>query len=595
MPEKRNTTTLIPPYGGKLVNLLAEGDERNELIRKAKFLPSVQLSLRSLRDLELLAVGAFSPLDRFMGEKDYRSVLKDMRLADGALFPIPITLPVEDTKNLKLGQEIVLRSPTNEMAAVMRLEEIYEWSLEEKANAVLGTTDTRHPLVAEMHTWGRFHLSGPLTVLNMTRHYDFPELRKTPARVRSLLVEMGCGNVVAFQPRHPIHRVHENFTKRIIKKINGSLLINPVVTSTQSGEADHYTRIRCYKALMEKDYYPQDRVILNLLPLAPRMAGPRAGLWHGIINRNYGANYFIVGRDRVGHNGRDCHEQYFYESHDVQNLFKEHEQEIGVQMIPFKEMVYIPEEQIYEEPSKVINRNRQFIKIWESGLIEESFTNGKRLPEWFTRPEVSHILHEVNPPRAKQGFCIWLTGTPSSGKSTIAEILAPMLMAKGRKITLLDGDVTRIHLSKGLGFSKEDRIINIIRIGFVASEIVRHNGAVICALISPYASARDTVRSMIGSDRFIEVFVDTPIDVCKERDVKGMYALAKEGIIKGFTGVDDVYEPPLYPEIHINTVEMTPMESVGKIMNHVREKGYVAEEDSFADLKKREEILIERL
>lgn len=595
MPEIKNAITLVPPYGGRLVNLLSEGDERNGLIKKAKFLPSVQLSMRSLRDLELLAVGAFSPLDRFMGEKDYRSVLKDMRLANGALFPIPITLPVENAKNLKIGHDIILRGPTNEMLAIMRLEEIYEWNLEEKANAVLGTTDTRHPLVAEMHTWGRFHLSGPLTVLNIPRHYDFPEMRKTPDKVRSLLEGMGCSNVVAFQPRHPMHRVHEEFTKRVIQEIKGSLLLNPVVTSTQSGEADHYTRIRCYNALLEKHYYPLNRVILNLLPLAPRMAGPRAGLWHGIINRNYGANYFIVGRDRVGHNGSDFHGQYLYESHDVQNLFKEHEQEIGVQMIPFKEMVYIPEEQIYEESAKVINRNRQFIKIWGTGLIEESLTNGKRLPEWFTRPEVSHILHEVNPPRTKQGFCIWLTGTPSSGKSTIAEILAPMLMAKGRKITLLDGDVTRTHLSRGLGFSKEDRIINIIRIGFVASEIVRHNGAVICALISPYASARDKVRSMIGSDRFIEVFVDTPIDVCKERDVKGMYALAKEGAIKGFTGVDDVYEAPLFPEIRINTIEMLPMESALRIINYLREKGFVTEEGSYAAMMKREKNLIEQL
>jgi sulfate adenylyltransferase len=593
MPDAKNTITLISPYGGKLVNLSAKKEERDALFKKAKFLPSVQLSPRSLHDLQLLAVGAFSPLDRFMGEKDYLSVLKEMRLANGILFPIPITLPVENARNLEIGHEIALRGLTNEILAIMQLEEIYEWRLEEKAIAVLGTKDTRHPLVAEMQTWGGFHLSGKITVLNMQRYYDFPEMRKTPAEIRRLLEGMGCRNVVAYQPRHPMHRVHEEFTKRIIEDVNGTLLINPVVTNMQSGETDYYTRIRCYKALLERHYCPQDRVILNLLPLAPRMAGPRAGLWHGIINRNYGANHFIVGRDRAGYNGKTFNGEYSYESQDVQNLFKKHEQELGVQMIPFKEMVYIPEEQIYDEPSKVISRNRQFIKIWESGLIEESFTNGKRLPEWFTRPEVSHILHEVNPPRAKQGFCIWLTGTPSSGKSTIADILAPMLMAKGRKITLLDGDVTRTHLSKGLGFGKDDRILNIIRIGFVASEIVRHNGAVICALISPYTSARDKVRSMIGSDKFIEVFVDTPIDVCKERDVKGMYALAKEGAIKSFTGVDDVYEPPLYPEIRINTIENTPMESALKIINYLKEKSFLSKDGSFEAIKNMEANLFE--
>ncbi len=595
MPDSSNKITIIPPYGGKLVNLLAEKDERDELIKKAKFLSSVQLSSRSLHDLELLAVGAFSPLDRFMGEKDYLSVLKYMRLADGVLFPIPITLPVENARNLKIGHEIALRGLTNEIFAIMQIEEIYEWTLEEKANAVLGTTDTRHPLVAEMHTWGRFNLSGQITVLNLQRHYDFPQLRKSPAEIRALLEKMGCKNVVAFQPRHPMHRVHEEFTKRVMEETNGALLLNPVVTSTQAGEADHYTRVRCYNTLLEKKYYPQERVILNLLPLVPRMAGPRAGLWHGIINRNFGANQLIIGRDWAGRNGIDSNRQYSYESYAVQKMFKEHEKEIGVHMIPFKEMVYLTEEETYEEPEKVADRSRRYIKIWGTELIKESFANGKRLPEWFTRPEVSHILREVNPPKSKQGFCIWLTGIPSSGKSTISEILAPMLMAKGRRVTLLDGDITRTHLSSGLGFSKEDRITNIIRIGFVASEIVLHNGAVICALISPYGSAREKVRSMIGSDRFIEVFVDAPTDVCKERDVKGMYALAKKGAIKGFTGVDDVYEPPRYPEIHINTIENTPMESALRIINYLREKNFLAEDSSFAAINKKEANLFEHL
>jgi sulfate adenylyltransferase len=574
MFKPKNETELIAPYGGRLIDLLVGDKGRAAWREKAASLPSVQISPRALCDLELLSVGAFSPLDRFMGEKDYHAVLKDMRLADGTLFPIPMTLPVADRRGLTPGKEIVLRGPTYEMLAIMRVDEIYDWSLEQEAAAVLGTMDSGHPLVAEMHTWGRFYLSGPLQVLNMPRHYDFPDLRMTPEKARTRLKGMGCENVVIYQPRHPMHRVHESLTKKAMDEVKGSLLIQPVVGMPKYGDRDHYTRVRCYKTLIEHHFDP-GHTLLSLIPLARRMAGPRAGLWHGIMSRNYGANFFIVGRDPHCF-GDDAHGKAWYDSSDVQKLYREHEDEIGVRLIPIKEMVYMPNENTYEDSAKVIHGNdKQFVRLVGTQIMEDSLFNGRALPDWFTRPEVARILHEDNPPKTKRGFCIWLTGLPCSGKSTIAEVLADMLMAKGKRVTFLDGDIVRTHLAKGLGFNKEDRTTNIIRVGFVASEVIRHEGVVICALISPIAAARDNVRAMIGEDRFIEIFVDTPIEVCAQRDVKGLYAKAKKGEMKGFTGVDDTYEPPPTPELRINTADITPEESSTMIVDILAEKGFL--------------------
>jgi sulfate adenylyltransferase len=566
-------TKLVAPYGGKLVDLFVPDEERGILVKKAKHLPSIQISFRSVCDLELLTIGAFSPLDRFMGEKDYRSVLQHMRMADGTLMPIPITLPADSVDGLTIGNELVLRSPTNEMLAIMLLEEVFPWDLEQECTAVLSTTDSRHPLVSEMHTWGRHYLSGPLQVLNLPRYNDFPDLRKTPAEVRMMLEAMGRDHVVAYQPRHPMHRAHEVLTKAAAEETDGSLLIHPFAGITGYGDREHFTRVRCFRTLIENHYDP-GRTVLNLIPLAVRMAGPRAGLWHGIINRNYGADHLIIGGDPYGP-GKDSHGRALYASRDVQEFFRALEDEIGVRMIPLKEMVYLPEKDRYEASDGVVNGSEEFIRVFASKVIEESLFRGTRLPEWFSHPEVAQILYEANPPKTRQGFCVWLTGLPSSGKSTIADILVPLLMAAGKKVTLLDGDVVRTHLTKGLGFSKEDRITNILRVGFVASEVVRHEGVAICALISPFEVARDQVRSLVGGERFIEVFVDTPVDVCEVRDVKGMYTMAKNGKIKGFTGVDDAYEPPCSPELCIDTVAISPDKCARMIITLLMEKGFL--------------------
>ena len=537
-------------------------------------LPSIQLSPRALCDLELLATGAFSPLDRFMGRADYLRVLAEMRLADGTLFPIPITLPV-DARDVHLDRQVVLRDARNNPLAIMWIEEAYSWDLTEEAQAVLGTTDSRHPLIPEMMRWGNTYISGRIQVLNLPKAYDFIELRRTPAQTRQALAALGHAHVVAFQTRNPLHRAHEELTKRAAASVGGSLLIHPVVGMTKPGDVDHYSRVRIYKALVE-NYYDQRSTLLSLLPLAMRMAGPREALWHAIIRRNYGATHFIVGRDHAGP-GKDSHGRPFYGPYDAQALVRQYADEIGVQMIPFQELVYLADRDEYVEADRA-PAGARVISISGTQVRDEFLAKGRPLPEWFTRRETAEILASTFPPRHKQGFCVWFTGLSGAGKSTVAEALVAMLMERGRQVTLLDGDVVRTHLSKGLGFSREDRDTNILRIGFVASEVVRHNGIAVCAAISPYRATRDAVRRMIeeiGEGRFIEVFVDTPIEVCEQRDAKGMYARARRGEIKGFTGVDDPYEPPIAPEVTLDTVNESPERCAGRIIAYLVRAGFL--------------------
>ena len=560
------------PYGGELVNLLAEGKERDSLLAEANTLPSLQLSDRSVHDLELLAVGAFSPLRGFMGQADYESVLKDMRLANETLWPIPITLPVADDAPVQAGASVALRNSKNELLAVMRVAEVYPWNLEREATALAGKNDPRHPLVAEMAGWGKRYVAGPLHVVNLPRYYDFAELRLTPAEVRARLTEMGSPKVVAFQTRNPLHRSHEELTKRAAAAVGGSLIIMPVVGLTKPGDVDHYTRVRVYKALVET-HYDRRRTMLALLPLAMRMAGPREAIWHAIIRRNHGASHFIVGRDHAGP-GKDSEGKPFYGPYDAQELAKKHSQEIGTGIIPFQEMVYLPDEDRYEETDRVPAGVRT-LAISGTQVRDEYLAKGKPLPAWFTRPETAAILAEMSPPQHEQGFCIWFTGLSGAGKSVTAEALTSLLLERGRQVTVLDGDVVRTHLSKGLGFSREDRDTNIHRIGFVAAEIARHGGAVVCAAVSPYRAARNRCRTMVGPDRFVEVFVDTPLEVCEGRDIKGLYAKARRGEVKGFTGIDDPYEPPHNPELVLDTVKQGVEENARRILGHLVERGFV--------------------
>lgn len=566
---------LIPPYGGKLVNLVVEGKERDELIARAGKLPSIKITMRNLCDLELIATGGFSPLTTFMGKADYERVLHEMRLADGTLFPLPITLTADPKELPTVGEELALRNANFDLIAVMTLDEVYHWDANTEAALAYGSTDAKHPMVSEMGRWGKVCISGPMKVVNLPKYYDFVNLRHTPAQVREMLEDMGHDNVVAFQTRNPLHRIHEELTKRAAAQVQGSLLVHPVVGMTKPGDVDHYTRVRTYKALVD-NYYDKKDTLLSLLPLAMRMAGPKEALLHAIIRRNHGVNHFIVGRDHAGP-GNDSTGKPFYGPYDAQEYMQKYEAELGVKMIPFEMLVYLPDEDRYVE-EKDVPKGAKTANISGTQVRDDYLAKGKLLPEWFTRPETAEILREMYPPRHKQGFGIWFTGLSGSGKSATCSVLTTLLLERGRETAILDGDVVRTHLSKGLGFSKEDRDTNILRIGFVAGEIVHAGGIVICAAISPYRATRQEARKMVG-ENFVEVYMDTPVEVCEERDVKGLYAKARQamqdGKPMGFTGVDDPYEPPINPEITLKGFGASPEENARIIVKYLEEQGYL--------------------
>lgn len=555
---------LIRPYGGHLVDLIVDPEEAQELNRVANRLPSIKLTPRSVCDLELLASGAFSPLDRFVGREDYERILQDMRLASGHLFPMPVTLPVALSHDLHLDSEVALRSPANHVLAILRIEELFSCDRENEAQVVLGTNDPRHPLVAEMQRWPDLNVSGRLRVIQLPPTYDFRELRMGPQETRSKLASLGRKDVVAFQTRNPLHRAHEEMTKRAIAEIDGTLLLHPVVGLTKPGDVDHYTRVRTYKVVADR-YYDADRVVLALLPLAMRMAGPREALWHAIIRRNYGANHFIVGRDHASP-GVDSNNNPFYEPYAAQELVKSRSEELGVNIISFREIGYSQDTESYSETSEVRVSGTE---------AREQISRGKSVPQWLMRPEVAEILSAASSPKNRQGVCVWFTGLSGAGKSTTAEILTVLLLENGRRVTLLDGDVVRTQLSDGLGFSKADRDRNVRRIGFVASEVVRHGGVAVCALVSPYRAARNEVRNLFPPGAFVEVFVDTPLAVCEERDPKGIYARARRGEITQVTGIDDPYEEPPGPELTIDGNSGEIEDNARRVLHLLRDKGFI--------------------
>nr|XP_061810478.1 probable bifunctional SAT/APS kinase [Nerophis lumbriciformis] len=566
LTAQTSTTRLIDPYGGQLVDLTIDRAELAEFRARAQALPTLTLSERSCCDLELLAGGAFSPLESFLGEADYQSVLDTLRLTSGQLMPVPVTLPVDADANLRLDSEVALYSCRRELLGTLRLDEIYPWDRRRESAAVFGTTDSRHPLVAEMHRWPGHYASGKLRMLPSSPPRDFRQLRLGPSAVRARLAALGRTNVVAFQTRNPLHRAHEELARRAIDAVDGTLLLHPTVGLTQPDDIDYFTRVRTYQAVVD-GYLDPERVVLALLPLAMRMAGPREALWHALVRRNFGANHLIVGRDHASP-GLDSGGQPFYPPYAAQELLDRHGDELGVAAVPFNELVYLPEQERYEESSKV-GPDTPTLAL-SGSQVRDYLSNGRRLPAWFTRAEVADILESAHPRYRQQGACIWFTGLSGSGKSTTAEELAAALREGGRTVTVLDGDVIRTHLSKGLGFSPEDRDTNIRRIGFVASQIVAHGGLVICAAISPYRATRDEVRSMFKAGCFLEIFVDTPLIECERRDTKGLYARARSGELKNFTGIDDPYQDPLDPEIVLDTLQTSPKVNAERILGQLR-------------------------
>jgi sulfate adenylyltransferase len=569
------TDDLIAPHGGVLVDLLVDDDRRAALKDASRDWPSWDLTPRQLNDLELLCTGGFSPLEGFMGRADHESVCQSMRLADGTLWPVPITLDVPDEMAgaLSVGDSLALRDPEGVMLAVLHVDDVWQPDREAEAKAVFGTADTDHPgvsyLLEQAHSWC---VGGNVEALTLPHHYDFRGLRKTPAQLRAQFAAHGWQRIVAFQTRNPMHRAHQELTLRAAQEADANLLVHPVVGLTKPGDVDHYTRVRCYEAII--DSYPPDSAALSLLPLAMRMGGPREALWHAIIRKNHGCTHLIVGRDHAGP-GSDASGTPFYGPYDAQELLREHEAELGVTMVPFRMMVYVEDHDAYY-PDDAVPDGAQTKSI--SGTeLRERLAQGREIPEWFTFPDVVTELRRSYPPRSRQGFTVFFTGLSGSGKSTIANaLLVKLLEIGGRRTTLLDGDLVRKNLSSELGFSKEHRDINIRRIGYVASEITKHGGIALCAPIAPYESVRREVREQIEPvGGFVLVHVDTPLEVCEERDRKGLYAKARSGVIKEFTGISDPYEVPVDAELTIDTTTTTPEEAVHRILLHLEREGYV--------------------
>ena len=533
--------------------LYVSGETTRDHQERAAHLPSWDLTRRQLCDLELLMNGGFYPLKGFLGRDDYDGVVENMRLADGSLWPMPITLDVSErfAEALEEGKEIALRDQEGVILATMAVTDIWVPDKSREAERVFGADDMAHAGVNYLHNeTGKVYLGGPVTGIEAPVHYDFKAHRYTPNELRAMFRKLGWNRVVAFQTRNPLHRAHQELTFRAAREVQANLLLHPTVGMTKPGDVDHFTRVRCYEAVLDK--YPAATTAMSLLNVAMRMGGPREALWHGLIRRNHGCTHFIVGRDHAGP-GKNSQGEDFYGPYDAQELFKTHEAEMGIEMVPFKHMVYVQERAQYE-PADEIEEGVTVLNI--SGTeLRRRLREGIDLPEWFSFPEVVRELRRTSPPRAQQGFTVFFTGLSGAGKSNIANALRVKLMELGgRPVTLLDGDIVRKNLSSELGFSMEHRDLNIRRIGFVASEITKNGGIAICAPIAPYAATRRAVREDVESHgAFIEVHVATSLEECERRDRKGLYKLAREGKIAEFTGISDPYEIPEAPELRVQT------------------------------------------
>ncbi len=572
-------TELTPPHGGPLVDLVTSSSSSEKWREAARTLPSITLDHGQLCDLEMLMNGGFSPLTGFLSRIDYDSVVSDMRLSSGTLWPIPITLAVDRTRaaELRSEEQVVLRDATGLALAVMDVESIWEPDRQLEAVSVYATAKLEHPGVAQLLAGGSHYIGGRVHGIQLPPQYDFENLRRTPHQLRELFSARGWSRVVAFQTRNPMHRAHKELTDRAAEAIGGHVLVHPVVGLTKPGDIDYFTRVRCYRHLLK--HYPKDRATLSLLPLAMRMAGPREAVWHAIIRKNYGCSHFIVGRDHAGP-GSDSQGIPYYGPYDAQALLREVEDEIGIRMVPFVEMVYVPRLDAYRPLDEVKTRNETFANISGSELRRRLQT-GEAIPDWFSYPEVVAELRATCPPRHQQGLTVFFTGLSGSGKSTIANAVMNRLMEiTGRPVTMLDGDVVRTHLSRGLDFSRDGRSTNIRRIGYVASEIARHGGTVVCAPIAPYEADRRFNRELISSvGGYVEVYVDAPLEVCESRDVKGLYAKARAGILREFTGIDDPYEVPANPDVVCKTAEESVAESTEKVIEALRSMGYLQRDD----------------
>jgi len=570
--ENHMPTPVLAP----IPELFVSHESAQKLKREAADLPSWDLTARQICDLELLMNGGFNPLKGFLSEEDYKSVVDNMRLADGTLWPMPINLDVSEefAATVEPGQDIALRDQEGVILATLSITDKWVPNKSHEAESVFGADDDAHPAVNYLHnTAGPVYLGGPVTGIQPPVHYDFKARRDTPNELRAYFRKLGWRRVVAFQTRNPLHRAHQELTFRAAKEAQANLLIHPVVGMTKPGDIDHFTRVRCYEAVL--DHYPSSTTTLSLLNLAMRMGGPREAVWHGLIRKNHGCTHFIVGRDHAGP-GKNSKGEDFYGPYDAQKLFSKYQDEIGLEMVPFKHMVYVQERAQYF-PVDEIPEGATVLNI--SGTeLRRRLSEGLEIPEWFSFPDVVKELRRTRPPRHKQGFTVFFTGLSGSGKSTIANALMVKLMEMGgRPVTLLDGDIVRKNLSSELGFSKEHRDLNIRRIGFVASEITKNGGIAICAPIAPYATTRRIVREEIEQfGAFMEVHVSTSLEECERRDRKGLYKLAREGKIKEFTGISDPYDIPEKPELRLDTENVEVDHCAHQVILKLESMGLIA-------------------
>lgn len=570
------------PHGRHLVNLLVEQERSDSLKQKSEHFLSITLSKRQLCDLEMLINGAMSPLTGYMDKKTYDSVVQSTRLPDNLLWPIPIVLDIDSKLADKLshGDKIALRDTEGFMPAVLTVSDIWQADKKLEAESVYGTSSELHPGVDYLLNQCKSHyVGGQIEGTEQPSHFDFEHLWSSPAELREQFKKRGWRNVLAFQTSQPMHKVHQSITLQAARDAHAHILIHPTVGTTKPGDLDYYARVHCYQAIQK--YYPDNLAVMSLLPMAMRMAGPKEALWHAIINKNYGCSHILIGPEHASPPSKQQINtpqtaEKFYAHSASQKYVAEHEEELGIKVIAAEETRYVPERKKFL-PLSIINNENLSSEMISIQDLKHRLHNNQMIPEWFSYPEVLKALSRAYPARCKQGFTLFFTGLSGSGKSTLAKIIyAKMIELGARPVTLLDGDIVRHNLSSELGFSRNDRNINVRRISFVANEITKNCGIAICAPIAPYMKMRQDARSLIEQyGTFIEIHVATPLEVCESRDRKGLYAKARKGIIPEFTGISDPYETPELPEIRIDTSNFSPMEAAQEIYLYLFRKGYI--------------------
>jgi sulfate adenylyltransferase len=575
---------LIAPHGGKLCNLLVDEDRAEALKTASGDFLSISLNQRQLCDLELLLCGAFSPLTGFMVQEAYESVINKLCLPDGTLWSLPVTfdVPAAQAGKIEPGQQLALRDDEGFMLAILNVADKWQPDKLREASEIFGTTSTEHPgvryLLEQVHDT---YIGGEVTGIQMPIHNDFETLRDTPQELRHLFARLGWQNVVGFHTCKPMHRLHREITLQAAKEAQANILLHPSVGMTKPGDLHYYARVHCYQAI--RHHYPHSMAVLSLLPSAVRMAGPREVLLNAIIRQNYGCSHYIVGPQHAEPPAVRGDGRCFYPRYAAQKMMEAHQHELGISMVPVREMSYMPDTGTFKPDDR--QGKEEGVRFTDKDL-QRHLEQGLDVPAWFSYPDVLSALRKVYPPRSKKGITLFFTGLSGSGKSTLAKILyARFIEEGGRPVTLLDGDVVRLNLSSELGFSREHRNINVRRIGFVASEITKNGGIAICAPIAPYTAMRRDVRETIEQHgAFIEIHVATPLEVCEGRDRKGLYAKAREGVIPEFTGISDPYEVPEHPEIRVDTTGKNPMQGVQEIMLYLLREGYIDTDDVLDDV-----------